>query len=63
VIASPCINVCILDAEGRLCVGCGRTIEEIAGWGAMGEEDKARVVARLPERLAAAAAPSRKAHG
>ena len=52
-IASPCINVCALDAEGLRCLGCGRTIEEIAGWGAMGEAEKARVVARLPRRRAA----------
>ena len=51
-IASPCINVCVLDAEGRRCLGCGRTIEEIAGWGAMDESEKARVVARLPRRRA-----------
>jgi predicted Fe-S protein YdhL (DUF1289 family) len=29
--ASPCINICRLDAQG-LCVGCRRTLEEIAEW-------------------------------
>ena len=28
---SPCINVCVLDADGY-CRGCYRTIDEIAGW-------------------------------
>jgi len=29
--ASPCINICRLDAQG-LCVGCRRTMQEIAEW-------------------------------
>ena len=49
-VASPCINVCTLDPSGRLCLGCFRTIDEIAGWGSMPEADKARVVAMLSAR-------------
>lgn len=26
---SPCIKVCRLDAMGRYCIGCGRTMEQI----------------------------------
>jgi len=29
---SPCIAVCRLDEAGRYCVGCYRTLEEIARW-------------------------------
>ena len=53
--ASPCINVCTLDAEGRLCLGCFRNIDEIALWGTMSEAERAEVVARLPERRRLAA--------
>ncbi len=49
-IASPCINVCTLDASGRLCLGCFRTLDEIATWGSLQEAGKARVVAMLPAR-------------
>ena len=49
-IASPCINVCTLDAEGRRCLGCHRTIDEIAAWGGMDDEERARVMALLPAR-------------
>ena len=31
-VASPCINVCKMDAPGGLCVGCFRTIDEITVW-------------------------------
>ncbi len=49
-IASPCINVCTLDATGRQCLGCYRTLDEIAEWGSLPEPEKARVVAMLPAR-------------
>ena len=44
--ASPCINVCVLDAE-QICTGCGRTIEEIARWGQMSAAEQWQVVGRL----------------
>ena len=47
---SPCINVCALDASGRTCMGCGRTIEEIARWGRMSAAEQWQVVARLGAR-------------
>ena len=49
-IASPCINVCTLDASGHQCLGCFRTLDEIATWGSLPEAEKARVVAMLPAR-------------
>lgn len=30
---SPCVQVCTLDARGEYCIGCLRTLAEIAGWG------------------------------
>lgn len=50
-IASPCINVCVMDAESRLCTGCGRTIDEIAQWSAMSASRRREVIATLPERI------------
>lgn len=49
---SPCIRVCVLDAARRQCLGCGRTIDEIARWGAMRDDEKQRVLAQLPQRRA-----------
>ena len=51
-IASPCIKVCTLDPAAKLCVGCGRTLDEIARWTAMSPDDRRRVMALLPGRLA-----------
>ena len=31
-VESPCVKVCIIDNEERICVGCFRTISEITNW-------------------------------
>lgn len=52
-IESPCVNICTLDARTRLCLGCGRTIDEIARWSTMTPADRSRVMTELPTRMAA----------
>ncbi|MDS0261241.1 DUF1289 domain-containing protein [Haloarcula sp. S1CR25-12] len=39
---SPCTNVCAV-ADG-VCVGCGRTVSEIASWRSMTDAERERVV-------------------
>lgn len=47
---SPCTKVCLIDQRTGLCAGCSRTIEEIAGWAAMTEADRQRIMRELPAR-------------
>jgi predicted Fe-S protein YdhL (DUF1289 family) len=42
--ASPCINVCRMDAASGLCVGCLRTLDEIAAWGSASNERKTQIL-------------------
>lgn len=50
---SPCINVCLLDADTGWCLGCGRTAGEIAEW-PKGEPGRLAEIGReLPGRMAA----------
>jgi len=51
-IESPCVKICTLDARSGLCLGCGRTIDEIARWTAMSAAERIRVIGELPSRLA-----------
>lgn len=44
---SPCIKLCKIEPSTSLCQGCGRTLDEIAGWGSMSEAEKAPVWQRL----------------
>lgn len=51
-IATPCIKVCMVDGESGLCLGCLRTLPEIARWGALSDAERATVTADLPSRRA-----------
>jgi predicted Fe-S protein YdhL (DUF1289 family) len=47
---SPCINVCVIHPEARLCTGCLRSIDEITAWGRMTPAERRAVMAELPDR-------------
>ncbi len=49
-IESPCVKLCAVHPEERLCVGCLRTIEEIAAWSRLTHEARAAIIADLPAR-------------
>jgi predicted Fe-S protein YdhL (DUF1289 family) len=50
-IETPCVKICTLDARRGFCLGCGRTIDEIARWGGMSAAERGRIMNELPERL------------
>ena len=45
------MNVCLLDEQLGLCVGCGRSGDEIASWASMPPDQRRAVMAILPARL------------
>jgi len=51
-IPSPCIDVCRMDAKSGLCEGCLRTVDEIAGWAAATDAQKAHILAAVAQRRA-----------
>ena len=50
-IETPCIKVCIVEHNSGLCLGCGRTLGEIANWTAFTDVERSRVMAELPVRM------------
>jgi|TARA_B110000438_G_C15786188_1_gene638529 predicted Fe-S protein YdhL (DUF1289 family) len=46
-INSPCVDICTTDPESGLCVGCGRSKEEIANWLSYSDEKKKVVLNHL----------------
>lgn len=50
-IASPCIKVCIIHAAKGICLGCGRSLSEIAAWTSLSGTERTRLMADLPRRL------------
>ncbi len=57
---SPCVRICTMDPDSGLCEGCGRTIEEIAGWIRLDETARQAIMDTLPARLAAKRAAEAK---
>ena len=49
-VESPCVNICLVHPEARLCTGCHRSIDEIARWSRMSAEERRAVLAELPGR-------------
>lgn len=41
-----------MDERTGLCIGCYRTLEEIARWGAAGNAEKRAILAAITERRA-----------
>ena len=49
-IESPCIKICVIHPQSRLCTGCLRSIDEIGAWSRMKPEIRREIVAELPSR-------------
>ncbi len=49
-IATPCVKVCIVDGPSGLCLGCYRKLSEIGGWSRLTDEERAAIMAELPDR-------------
>jgi predicted Fe-S protein YdhL (DUF1289 family) len=50
-IETPCIKLCTLDPRSGLCRGCGRNVDEIAGWSRFSSAERAKIMSLLPRRL------------
>ena len=45
-IQSPCTRHCCLSADG-FCLGCGRSIGEIAAWASLSDAEKIAILSRI----------------
>lgn len=52
-IPSPCINICRMDADNGLCIGCYRSLEEITLWARSDDAQRQAILAAVAERRAA----------
>ena len=52
-VKSPCVEICQLDTGRGVCIGCGRTLDEIARWSDMSDGEREAVLAALPARRSA----------
>jgi predicted Fe-S protein YdhL (DUF1289 family) len=50
-IESPCVRLCVLHPETRVCLGCRRSLDEIGRWSRMTPEERRAIIADLPSRM------------
>jgi predicted Fe-S protein YdhL (DUF1289 family) len=49
-VPSPCVSVCAVDPAGGYCLGCFRTLDEIASWIDLDSMERLAVWDRIAER-------------
>ena len=49
-VASPCVNVCQMDSDNGLCLGCFRTLDEIASWSRVADEQRLKILLAVERR-------------
>jgi uncharacterized protein len=49
VVPSPCVDICRLNAQG-LCIGCRRTLNEIAEWSQANDARRLEILGALKMR-------------
>lgn len=60
-ISSPCVRNCCLD-DKDICLGCGRTVEEIIRWGDAEDNEKLKILKVSKKRIAAKEAKQEDKH-
>ncbi len=59
-IKTPCVKVCVVDGQTNNCLGCGRTLGEIAQWARFTDDQRDAVMALLPARIEALTAAGKR---
>ncbi len=49
-VISPCVSICTMDEATGWCQGCLRTLDEIALWSVLDDDDKRAVWVELGQR-------------
>lgn len=49
-VESPCVKICVVHPEARVCTGCLRSIDEITRWIKMSPDERREIMEALPDR-------------
>ena len=49
-VISPCVGVCELNSD-EICLGCGRSLQDVADWSAADEATRAQIVRQARQRM------------
>lgn len=51
-VESPCVNLCQVHPQTRLCIGCKRSIDEITNWSRYSHQERAELMDDIQTRQA-----------
>ncbi|AWZ18733.1 hypothetical protein RTM1035_13028 [Roseovarius sp. TM1035] len=49
-VESPCVKICVVHPQARICTGCLRSIDEITRWTKMAPDERRAIMEALPDR-------------
>lgn len=49
-VESPCVRICVVHPQARICTGCLRSIDEITRWSKLSADERRAIMAALPDR-------------
>lgn len=49
-IMSPCVGICQIDEKSQLCIGCFRSVHEIAIWPQIDYEKASEIISQISKR-------------
>jgi uncharacterized protein len=49
-VATPCVKVCVIDGQSGLCLGCFRTLAEVAAWSRLTGPEREAIMGELAAR-------------
>ncbi|MEO1491482.1 MAG: DUF1289 domain-containing protein [Pseudomonadota bacterium] len=49
-IESPCVKICMIHPDAKICVGCYRSGAEIAAWSRLSPQERRDIMDALPGR-------------
>ncbi len=62
-VPSPCIGVCKMDDKANWCVGCYRSLDEIASWSRLADDQKRALWTEVESRQHGRTLPVRAVSG
>jgi predicted Fe-S protein YdhL (DUF1289 family) len=49
-VKSPCINICKINNDSGLCIGCYRNVDEVSNWIHFTDKQKKIVISKIQKR-------------
>lgn len=49
-IESPCVKLCVVHPQAKICTGCFRSVDEIRRWSKMHPDERREIMEELPTR-------------